>query len=295
MDLFAPLTSIFFAVVAYVIGSVKVINEGEQALVERFGRYRRTLAPGLNFTLPIVDTIIIDTTREQVFDVPPQEAVTADGVSLQADAVVFWQVSSLYRVHYEVDDVKEAIETLVLTTLRTQISRMSLTEVFSARSSLGDALLNELNQKAADWGVDIRRVDVKDIKASQDVMKGMERARIAADNKKAAILDAEGKRQAAIEEAESRREAAIAEAQGIAEAVQMIAHAVEANPDKKAALSEVVKFLVAQRYVDASQKIGESQNSKVIFMDPRSFNDSLDELVLDRSGDLPGAGRVQAE
>lgn len=290
MDLFAPLTTVVFMAIAYIAGSVKIINEGEAALVERFGRYRRTLAPGLNFTIPVVDTIVVDTTREQVFDVPPQDAVTSDGVSLKADAVVFWEIKDLYKVHYKVDDVKEAIENFVLTNLRTAVSQLSLAELLAARSDLNSTLLAELNQVTDDWGVNIRRVDVKDIEPSKDVVKSMEQRRVAEDNKKAVILEAEGKKQAAIEEAESRRAAAIEEAEGIREAVNRIAEAVRSNPDQQNALKEVVRYLVAQRYVEASEKIGSSNNAKVLFMDPRSLTDALDELVAGDLPNLPGGG-----
>lgn len=276
--------------VAYIIGSVKIINEGEAALVERFGRYKRTLAPGLNFTVPIVDTIVIDTTREQVFDVPPQDAVTMDGVPLKADAVVFWEIKDLYKVHYNVDDVKEAIENFVLTNLRTAVSQMSLMEVLAARSDLNSTLLTELNSVTDDWGVNIRRVDVKDIDPSESVVKSMEMRRVAEEQKAADILKAQGKKQAAIEEAESRKVAAIYEAEGIRDAVQRIAEAVQSDPNQQAALKEVVKYLVAQRYVAANEKIGESNNAKVLFMDPRSLTDALDELVAGDTPTLPGGG-----
>ncbi len=290
MDILSPLLSMVFISAAYIAGSVKIINEGEAALVERFGRYQRTLAPGLNFTLPIVDTIVIDTTREQVFDVPPQDAVTMDGVPLKADAVVFWEIKDLYKVHYNVDDVKEAIENFVLTNLRTAVSQMSLMEVLAARSDLNSTLLTELNSVTDDWGVNIRRVDVKDIDPSESVVKSMEMRRVAEEQKAAAILEAQGKKQAAIEEAESRKVAAIYEAEGIREAVQRIAEAVQSDPNQQLALKEVVKYLVAQRYVAANEKIGESNNAKVLFMDPRSLTDALDELVAGDTPTLPGGG-----
>jgi regulator of protease activity HflC (stomatin/prohibitin superfamily) len=292
MDLFAPLTSIAFAVIAYIIGSVKVVNEGEAALVERLGRYRRTLSPGLNFTLPLLDTLIIDTTREQVFDVPPQEAVTADGATVSADAVVMWQISELYKVHYEVDDVKEAIESLVLTTLRTRISRLTVKETFTAREELRSSLIAELNTSAREWGVMIRNVNINDIKLSAEMRKEMENARIAEDRKRTSILEAEAKSEAAKREADSRRQAAISEAEGIVAAVAMISEMLEKHPNNKSALQDVLKYLVAQRYVAASQSISESNNSKVIFMDPHSLTEAVNELIAHapEPHHLPGPG-----
>ncbi len=292
--LIAPLASAVFMIAAYVAGSVKIVNEGEAALVERFGRYRRTLSPGLNFTLPMVDSVIIDTTREQVFDVPAQDAVTNEGVSLKADAVVFWQINDLYKVHYEVDDIKAAIENFVLTSLRTAISQMTMMQVLSARSDLSASLLADLNVVTDGWGVSIRRVDVKDVTFNEDVLKSMEERRIAEERKQSAILEAQGKRQAAVEEAQSRREAAIAEAQGLMEAVKIISNNSTVEAEQKQALQDIIKFLVAQRYMDASQKIGESPNSKILFMDPSKLTEALSELVAQEDLNLPGGGRSEA-
>lgn len=292
MDPFiAPLASAIFMVAAYVAGSVKVVNEGEAALVERFGRYRRTLSPGLNFTLPIVDSIIIDTTREQVFDVPPQDAVTRDMVQVKADAVVFWEIDDLYKVHYQVDDIKTAIENFILTSLRTAISQMTMNELLGARSDINSTLLSDLNSVTDEWGVRIRRVDVKDLDFDEDVLQSMEDLRIAQERKEAVIVEAQGRKQAAIEDAESRRAAAIAEAQGLMEAVKIISGDSEVAAEKKEALQDIVKFLVAQRYVDASQKIGESPNAKILFMDPSKLTEALTDLVAhEDAGALPGSG-----
>ncbi|MFZ4666139.1 MAG: SPFH domain-containing protein [Prochlorotrichaceae cyanobacterium] len=290
MDFLAPLAPLLVAIVGYVAGSVKVINEGDAALVERFGRYRRTLQPGLNFTIPLVDTIIVDTVREQVFDVPAQEAITSDDVYLKADAVVFWRIIDLRRVHYEVDDIKAAIESIVLTALRDQIGRMTMDKIIVAREEISNKLLRKLDEVTESWGVKVTRVEVKDIKPSDEVLKSMDKIRAAASEKEATVSVAQGKRESVILEAESRRQAAISEAEGIVEAVRLISASIQNQPGNQQILREIVRFLVAQRYVDASQKIGESSNSKVIFMDPRSLTDALDELV-SSSENLPGAGR----
>lgn len=290
MDFLAPLAPLLVAIVGYVAGSVKVINEGDAALVERFGRYRRTLQPGLNFTIPLVDTIIVDTVREQVLDVPAQEAITSDDVYLTADAVVFWRIIDLRRVHYEVDDIKTAIESIVLTALRDQIGRMTMDKIIVAREEISNKLLRKLDEVTESWGVKVTRVEVKDIKPSEEVLKSMDKVRAASSEKEATVSVAQGKRDAVILEADSRRQAAIAEAEGIVEAVRLISASIQNQPGNQQILREIVRFLVAQRYVDASQKIGESSNSKVIFMDPRSLTDALDELV-SNSDNLPGAGR----
>ncbi|MEY2978064.1 MAG: SPFH domain-containing protein [Prochlorotrichaceae cyanobacterium] len=291
MDFLAPLAPLVIAIVAYVAGSMKIINEGDAALVERFGRFRRILNPGLNFTIPVIDTIIIDTTREQVFDVPAQDAITADDVYLKADAVVFWRITNLRLVHYEVDDIKAAIESIVLTALRDQIGHMALDKIIVSREEISKKLLRKLDEVTESWGVKVTRVEVKDIKPSEEVLKSLDKIRTADSEKQAAVSVAQGKQEAMILEAESRRQAAIAEAQGIVEAVKLITSAIQQNAGNQEVLREMVRFLVAQRYVDASQKIGESANSKIIFMDPRSLTDALDELVTSNTDNLPGTGR----
>lgn len=207
MDFLAPLAPLLVAIVGYIAGSVKVINEGDAALVERFGRYRRTLQPGLNFTIPLVDTIIVDTVREQVLDVPAQEAITSDDVYLKADAVVFWRIIDLRRVHYEVDDIKTAIESIVLTALRDQIGRMTMDKIIVAREEISNKLLRKLDEVTESWGVKVTRVEVKDIKPSEEVLKSMDKVRAASSEKEATVSVAQGKRDAVILEADSRRQA----------------------------------------------------------------------------------------
>jgi regulator of protease activity HflC (stomatin/prohibitin superfamily) len=286
MNIFAPLAPLVVMIIVYIAGAIKIINEGDAALVERFGRYRRTLHPGLNFTLPIVDTIIVDTTREQVFDVPKQEAITADDVYLTTDAVVFWRIIDLRRVHYEVEDIKAAIESIVLTALRDQIGRMPMDKIIVAREEISNKVLRRLDEVTDGWGVKVTRVEVKELKPSEEVLKSMDKIRTADSEKQATVSVAQGKKDAMILEAESRRQA-----QGIVEAVKLISGAIDKNPGNQEILKEIVRFLVAQRYVDASQKIGESNNSKVIFMDPRTLTDALDELVVSNNDPLPGTGK----
>ncbi|MEM8604874.1 MAG: SPFH domain-containing protein, partial [Cyanobacteria bacterium P01_H01_bin.121] len=180
----------------------------------------------------------------------------------------------------------------VLTAIRNEIARHELQETFASRDNIKRALLKELDESTEPWGIKVTDVDIKDITPSDDMRKSLEAERAAESMKAAAIQEAQGKRDAQIAIAESRREAAIQEAEGMVKAVELISAAIRQQPGNQQVLREVVKFLVAQRYVDASQKIGESNNSKVIFMDPKSLNDALDEMILDQGfNNLPGSGR----
>lgn len=236
------------------LSSGKVISQGSEALVERLGKYQRTLKPGLNFIVPFLDTIVWEeTTREQVLDIEPQDAITSDNVSLKADAVVYWQILNMQRAYYAIDDVEKAIETLVLTTLRSEIGQMKLEETYSSRKEINQKLLHQLDEATESWGVKVTRVEVKDIKPAPKVLQSMEEQRAAEIRKRAAILDAEG----------------------TAEYMEKISQALQ----KQTHGQEVLQFFLAQKYVEANTKLGESKNSKILFMNPAVLNEALAELL----------------
>ncbi|MGA1602080.1 MAG: SPFH domain-containing protein [Prochlorothrix sp.] len=300
MDAFlAPVLATLLAIAGYVSGSVKIVNQGDVALVERLGRYRRTLQPGINFTLPLIDSIIVDTSREQVLDVPAQESITADNVPIQADGLVYWKIVDLYLVHYGVDDVKLAVESTVLTTLRNEVGKRTLQGLLTARNEINDALLRELDESTENWGVKVTRVELKDIILPDDVRASMAKAKAAENERAAAMEVAEGLRQAAEEEAKGRKEAAKLEAEGISAAITQIMATLREqgvkDPEQDAQVfHRLLKYLVAQRYMDATEKIGESTNAKILFMDPQDLHQAMDDLIETSSSNLPGKGRSKA-
>jgi regulator of protease activity HflC (stomatin/prohibitin superfamily) len=272
----AILGALALLVVGYTVGSVKVVNEGNQALVERLGKYHRTLTPGINFVVPLVDTIVIeDTTREQVLDVEPQLAITKDNVSIEADAVLYWRVLNLVNAYYAIEDVESAIKNLVLTTLRSAIGQMNLEQTFASRDDINRMLLKQLDEATKPWGVKITRVEVQNIAPPRSVLESMELQRAAEIKRRAAILEAEGEQQATIKKTEAR-----------VKSIQMIADVLRSQPDSRT----VLQFLVAQDYVDASYKLGESPNSKVIFMDPKVMTEALENLIETPTGPQDSAG-----
>jgi regulator of protease activity HflC (stomatin/prohibitin superfamily) len=182
----------------YSIGSAKVINQGNQAIVERLGKYKRTLQPGLRVVWLFWERIAVEETlREQVLDTEPQQAITKDNISAYVDAVVYWRINNLYKAYYDVEDVKEAIGNLVITTLRSEIGRMDLDETYSSRSEINENLSVYLKEAADSWGVEVIRVEVQGIKPPQTVLDSLEKERAAESQKKAAIYEAEGEREAA--------------------------------------------------------------------------------------------------
>lgn len=174
------LVALALVIVGYTVGSVKIINEGTEALVERLGRYHKKLGPGLNFVVPMLDTIVLEeSTRERVLDIEPQEAISKDNGSLQVDAVVYWRIYELEKTYYEVEDIEEALRNLVITTLRSEIGKMSLGETFSSRMEINRALLRELDSATAIWGVKVIRVEVQKITPTKTLMEALEQERAA--------------------------------------------------------------------------------------------------------------------
>ncbi len=256
---------IAFLVIGYIVGSVKIINEGYQAIVERLGQYSRTLGSGIHFIIPIVDQIVwVQTTREQIIDFPPQDAITNDNINLKIDAIVYWRILEIRHSYYNIDNLEDGLTALVITSLRSLIGQMKLEDTYSSRTEINRILLQQLDEATATWGVKVIRVEVQNIILPQRVQESLEQERAAESEKRAFITTAEGKRQAAIEEA-----------RGTVESAQMIAGVLGDNMSSQ----DVLSYLIARQYVDANLRLGESDNSKILFMDPRSLTEGMTELL----------------
>lgn len=252
-------------VIGYTVGSVRIVNQGNQALVERLGRYHRKLRPGLNFVVPFSDTIVWEESmRERLLDVPPQSAITRDNVALDVDAVVYWKILDLERTYYEVEDIQAAIRELVITTLRSEIGKLQLEQTFSSRDGLNQALLDQLDEATEPWGVKVTRVEVQSINPPESVLESMQQQQAAELKRRATVLEAAGD-----------QEASVKRAQGTVDSIQLLADALKGRPDAQ----EILKFLIAQQYVEANQKLGESNNSKVLFMDPKFLTEGIMDLM----------------
>jgi regulator of protease activity HflC (stomatin/prohibitin superfamily) len=257
-----PIIAIVLVLIGYALGSAKLINQGNEALVERLGQYHRKLRPGLNFIVPLLDQIVMeDTTREQVLDIKPQNVITRDNIYLEVDGVVYWRIRNIEKSFYEIDDLQQGLATLTTTTLREILAQNTLEETNASRAEMNRALLEELNRITEQWGVEILRVDIQSITPPESVRRSMEEQRAAEINSRAAILEAEGQRQAAIKKAE-----------GTKTSMQIISDALRTNPESK----DILRYLVAQDYINASYKLGESQNAKVVFVDPGKGSDMMD-------------------
>ncbi|MEC4805443.1 MAG: stomatin-like protein [Jaaginema sp. PMC 1079.18] len=245
---------VILSAVGYSLVSIRVISEGNEALVERVGKFNRKLEPGLNFVIPWLESIVVEeTNREKVLGIEPQTAITKDNVSLKIDAVVYWQVVDLEKTFYLVEDIQEAIENLVLTTLRSAIGRLDLEETYSSRDEINKTLLQQLDDATVNWGVKVTRVEVREIKPASTVMESLELERAA----------------------KSKKRAEVSQAEGTVESIKMIAEAVMKDPN----MQNVLQFLIAQRFVEANEQIGRSPNSKIVFMDPKALNEAMTALM----------------
>ncbi|MBE7380221.1 MAG: SPFH/Band 7/PHB domain protein [Leptolyngbya sp. SIO1E4] len=262
----APIFAILaLVVIGYTVGSVRIINQGNQALVERLGRYHRKLRPGLNFIVPFLDTIVYEESiREKLLDVPPQSAITRDNVALDVDAVVYWKILDLERTYYEIEDIQDAIRELVVTTLRSELGKMPFERTFSSRDELNQALLDQLDEATEPWGVKVTRVEVQSINPPESVLESMQQQQAAELKRRATVLEAEGD-----------QEATVKRAQGTVESIQLLSKALKERSDSR----EILNFLIAQQYVEANQKLGESNNSKVLFMDPKFLTEGIIDLM----------------
>ena len=260
-----PIIAIALVLIGYSLGSAKIINQGNEALVERLGQYHRKLRPGLNFIVPLIDQVVMeDTTREQILDIKPQNVITKDNIYLEIDGVVYWRIKDMEKSFYQIDDLAQGLNQITTTTLREIIAQNSLEETNVSRVDMDKELLDRLNETTADWGVEIQRVDIQSITPPESVRLSMEDQRAAEIKSRAAILAAEGERQAAIKKAE-----------GTSTSMQILSEALRSTPENK----EILRYLVAQDYINASYKLGESPNSKVIFVDPGSGSNEIVEQI----------------
>ena len=272
-------------VVALVVtfSAIKTVPQGFEFTVQRFGRYTRTLKPGIAILTPFEETVGRKISMmEQVLPVPQQEVITKDNVGVQVDAIVFIQVMDAAAAAYRVANLSGAITQLTMTNLRTVVGSMELDEVLSNREHINTRLLAVIDEATSPWGVKVARIEIKDLQPPPDITNAMTRQMKAERERRAVITEAEGERQAAITRAEGAKQSAILQAEGRREAAFRDAEARERSAAAEAQATKVVSdaieggsvnalnYFVAQKYVEAFGKLAESNQQRTVIV-PADF------------------------
>lgn len=262
------ITGIFLALVVVTISlGVRIVPQGSKHIVQRLGKYNKTLNPGLNIVIPYIDTVAYKvTTKDIVLDIPSQDVITRDNAVIIANAVAYINIVSPEKAVYGVVDYIVAIQTLVQTSLRSIVGEMALDDALSSRDQIKAKLKTAISDDISDWGITMKTVEIQDINPSPTMQKAMEEQAAAERGRRATVTRAEGEKSAAILEADGRLEASrrdaeakVVLAEASQQAIQKVTEAIQDN-------EMPVVYLLGERYIEAVKDVSQSDNSKIVLM-----------------------------
>ena len=257
----------FLLLMVIVAFSIKVVRQAEVYVIERVGKFHKVASAGLNFIFPFVDRVrAIVNMKQQTMDVPPQQVITKDNVTITIDTVVFFQIMDPVKSVYEIENLGKGIQYLAITTIRDIVGKMDLDSTFSSRDLINAQLRQVLDEATDRWGCKVDRVEIKDITPPKDVRDAMEKQMNAERNKRALILEAEAEKESSIRRAQGLREARMLEAEGTSAAIKKIAEAKAQEIELVYSAinnAKPTKELVAIKSLESMEKIAEGPANKV--------------------------------
>ena len=282
----ALVTLIFFV---YLSTGLRITSSKRSRLIERLGKFNREMQPGLSYLLPGVERVVShESLKERVLDIPSQQCITKDNVSIEVDAVVYWQLLKHEQGYYAVENLSTAMVNLVLTQIRTEMGKLDLDQTFTTRTEVNEVLLRELDEATDPWGVKVKRVEMRDIIPSKGVKEAMEAQMTAEREKRAEILRSEGNKEAVLNNARAEAESLVLDAKAKQEAVLLAADAdakkqqMLANANAEAALSiakaigeskhteEALRLLLAKDWMKMGEEMAHAKAGSVLMVDPQS-------------------------
>lgn len=275
----SPLAFCILIIALLVFMSVIIVSQGHEYTLERFGRYTKTLSPGIHFIIPFIERVGAKVSlMETVLNVPSQDVITKDNAAVTVDGVVFFKVIDASKSAYKVANLQQAILNLTMTNIRTVMGSMDLDELLSNREAINARLLVIVNGAAGCWGTQITRIEIKDIKPPRDLVDSMARQMKAERDKRATILEAEGDKQSEVLRSEGMKRSMVLQAEGRLESASRDAEARERLAKAEAVATELLSaaskdsdskalnYFIAQKYVEAITALAQSPNQKVLLM-----------------------------
>ena len=272
-----------------IINSIKITSTKKSSLIERLGKYNRELQPGISLLIPIIERVVsTESLKERVLDIPSQQCITKDNVSIEVDAVVYWLLVDHEKGFYAVQNLTSAMTNLVLTQIRAEMGKLDLDETFTTRSEVNEILLRELDEATNPWGVKVMRVEMRDIVPAPRIKEAMDAQMTAEREKRAKILKSEGEKEALLNEAKAKAESLVLDAQAKKEAIILNADA-EAEKQQKIAeaeayaalqiakaidenkyTEEVLRFFLAKDWMEMGEHMAQAKAGSVLMVDPKS-------------------------